>query len=230
MVDSPALVLRYSAPRLRRPKGRGAGQYAPRFLAELGDSREKFAEENRTLARRVQDDVVAELKAGTKRKSVSTGRLIAATASPENIFASAQVWGVGVPSFLDRSQAKYWRTIDEGSAAVWSHPFVGMTFYVNRRRAWGGSIAGMNSNGAVAGAPWSRSGAGRDDKFNPLSNAIAESVISKNGKRPRWLSTVTIKNEIEAQNYYHRGFERSGGIIQALRVYRSRLDRIVRAE
>lgn len=63
------------------------------------------------------------------RASASTGRLLRATLDDKNVVVTKEFVGVGVPDWLDRSQAKYWRTFEEGSAAVWSHAFVGTRLF-----------------------------------------------------------------------------------------------------
>lgn len=55
-----------------------------------------------------------------KRPTVSSGRLEKATLKRGNIAATAFYVGVGNPAHLARSQVKYWRTIEEGSAATWT--------------------------------------------------------------------------------------------------------------
>jgi len=80
---------------------------------------------NGRYVRELQADVVRQVQSRITRQGASTGRLAAVTASPKN--AEYDTWsiGVGVKSYLDSSIAKYWRTFEEGSAAVWRHPFIG---------------------------------------------------------------------------------------------------------
>lgn len=78
-----------------------------------------LAAENHRIAEVTQSYVTRFISNNLVRRGVSTGRLLRATADPKNVYASAFYIGVGNPSFLDRSMAKYWRTIEEGSAATW---------------------------------------------------------------------------------------------------------------
>lgn len=86
---------------------------------------------NRILAANLQAQVVQRMtnhiEAGGRinRSDASTGHLVNVTADPGNVRYTKDIVQVGIPSFLDKSAAKYWRTFEEGSAAVWSHPFVG---------------------------------------------------------------------------------------------------------
>lgn len=83
---------------------------------------------NETVALNLQAEVVQRMKnriSFGKRASASTGRLLYATAASGNRRFDTWSMGVGVPKFLDSTQAKYWRTFEEGSLAVWKRPFIG---------------------------------------------------------------------------------------------------------
>lgn len=71
----------------------------------------------------------------------STGELARNTLAPDNAQVDTWFLGVGNPRFLDRSSSKYWRTFEEGSLAVWSHPFVGT--HLSPRRGGGGAGKGV---------------------------------------------------------------------------------------
>ena len=84
---------------------------------------------NQELAREVQAAVVANIQARILRRAASTNRLVTVTAAPENATGTFDTIRVGNEDFLNRSIAKYWRTIEEGSADVWGRPFVGTQLY-----------------------------------------------------------------------------------------------------
>lgn len=91
-----------------------------RFLSaqrELYARNARFADTMRAdLGRRIENQLL--------RPGQSTGRLVRASAHHENVRFDAFSVGIGVTPWLDKS-AQYWRTIEEGSAAVWSRPFIG---------------------------------------------------------------------------------------------------------
>lgn len=73
----------------------------------------------------MQGEVLARIRNNTLRKAVSTGRLLRVTADPKNVVAVRTAEdqftvGLGNVDFLNSSIAKYWRTIEEGSAATWT--------------------------------------------------------------------------------------------------------------
>lgn len=107
---------------------RDRGRFTSRGLSEVYKAR-------RDAATRLQADVVkrinAEIRSGG-RASASTGRLRAATADRRNVAFDTGYEGalyVGIPDWLDRSEARYWRTFEQGSAATWRRPFVGTPLF-----------------------------------------------------------------------------------------------------
>jgi len=68
-----------------------------------------------------------------KRAAASSKRLERTSVSRENTVVTKEFVGIGRPDWLDRSNAKYWRTFEEGSAAVWRHPFVGTFLFPKGR-------------------------------------------------------------------------------------------------
>jgi len=179
-------------------------------------SRIGLIDRNRTLAKVAQESIVDALETSIVRPGVSTGRLARATGDARNITWSAEGFAVGSAAFLDRSAAKYWRTIDQGTAAVWSKPFVGRAYFVSRSRAFGSTIAGFNANGAYAGPDWSQAGASTGDKFNPMSFSKGRKFQRKGA---RWLGVVYIGKDIAPHDYYERGFERSGVLERGVIAY-----------
>lgn len=88
---------------------------------------------NRNIAIDIQAKVVQRMRnhiAFGRRASASTGRLVRATADPQNLTVSKEFIGVGNTTWLDRSSAKYWRTFEEGSE-FWG--FVGRPVYFKGR-------------------------------------------------------------------------------------------------
>lgn len=83
-------------------------------------SQDALRQSNEVLARDLQASVVSNIQSRIKRRRVSTNRLVRVTASPDNRFADPFGLGVGVEGFLNKSEAKYWRTIEEGSAVTWA--------------------------------------------------------------------------------------------------------------
>lgn len=171
---------------------RGGPVVFTQYQAEMARANKAWLEEMRTA-------VLANIQSRILRPSVSTGRLEQVTASPDNyIFDQTnQTFGFsfGVPRFLNESQAKYWRTQEEGSKVVWRHPFVGTKL----AGKWGETIVGFYENrwGTVpmAGAPFSRSGAGSGGKLRPVSTAWAQEHLK--GK-----TLATVHREIRPMNAY----------------------------
>lgn len=92
-----------------------------RFTSALAEQRRR----NGVEAELLKAQVVSLTASSIERQAASTGRLLKVTADPRNAQYDNWSMGVGIPSFLDRSIAKYWRTFEEGSLGLWKHPFVG---------------------------------------------------------------------------------------------------------
>lgn len=197
------------------------------FLFAIGDrTSETVAEQHEELARKVQIEVVKTLKAGYLRKRTSSGRLERVTASPDNLVANALQWGVGREKFLKKSDARYWRTIDEGSAHVWKKPFKGRFFYVSRNQAWGGEILHGQTRSFAVGE-FMKSAKGRTtEKMRPFKRGTAREIIEEAGKTPSWMGRLYITKEIAPEDYYNRGFARVGGGRAELRVLTNTFDKI----
>lgn len=69
---------------------------------------------NQRLVVELAESVAKAAKASQVRPGVSSGRLQSALLDRRNRFASKEGYGVGKPEFLDQSQAKYYRQIDQG--------------------------------------------------------------------------------------------------------------------
>lgn len=197
------------------------------FLFAIGDrTSEIVAEQHEQLARKVQDAVVKELKGGIKRKSTKSGRLEKVTADENNIVANALQWGVGVDEFLNKSTAKYWRTIDEGSLHVWSRPFKGRFYYVSRGKEWGGEITHGEFRSYAVGDFMASVKGRTTEKLRPFTRAKAREIIAEAGKTPKWLGKLYITKEISPEDYYNRGFAKVGGATAELRVLTNTFDKI----
>lgn len=98
----------------------------PKGIKALGESaalaaaKTQLQADNRDLARLLQFQVGNFMEGSYKRPTVSTGRLLRVTMDPKNRKSGLYDAAVGDPAFLNRSIAKYWRTIEEGSAATWT--------------------------------------------------------------------------------------------------------------
>lgn len=120
---------------------RGAGgRFIPRDTGAIVKAMDQLAQE-------AQANVVANIESSITRRSVSTGRLAKVTARQENRYADQFGFGVGVISFLDKSEAKYWRSFEEGSAKAWSETPGGRSSMVGLqlRGRFGGSIMGWKA-------------------------------------------------------------------------------------
>lgn len=177
-----------------------------------------------TLAKKVQELAAENLRTSLLRPSVSTGRLEEAILDPRDIIADRFQWGVGNIAWLAQSPAKYWRTQEQGSLAVWKHPFSGTIL----RGTWGGSISGFYSNrwGEVArgGAPIP---VGKGGKFIPLGLRGEQAVFRPNakghkeafGKLGNGLGSIVTK-EIAPKDYFKKAFEELGGVAGVQQAYR----------
>lgn len=190
-----------------------AGRFA--YTGGAG-SQSGFADRNRQLALAAQQSIIDELKGNLERPAVSSGRLVKVTGERENVSWDRTGFAVGNEGFLDGSLAKYWRTIDEGTAH-WKKPFVGSFWYVYRPAAFGGSLAGLR-----AGGPFTRAGASSGGKFNPISRikgrAIEEAAL-EGDRGAQAFGRVYIKRDIQPKHYYREGFRKSGVVEKGVRSY-----------
>lgn len=170
---------RASAGAPRQPKGSSSGG---QFMSGIGE----FLRRNQELADDVQAQVVANIRAtiaARGRAAASTNRLVKVTASPQNQKATIGRVQVGIPSFLERSEAKYWRTIEEGSAETWARPFVGTPLF----------FVGGKSFPSAHGA-------------RPGVRTFTEEAMEA-GRLPM----AVVKKEIEPMNAYGRASANVGG-------------------
>lgn len=150
-----------------------------RVRNELGQYTSAQAQQhakNRELAFATQVEVAGEIKRKLKRPTVSTGRLVNVTLDPKNAASAWNYVAVGNETFLDRSIAKYWRTIEEGSAQTWTK----RSFRSLRLQGiWGTNLDHWRVSGAgnawvALGRPAGRGKAGKEMyhpfRFGPGAN------------------------------------------------------------
>ena len=180
----------------------------------------QIAAQNRENATQIQALVVQNIAALIKRKKVSTDRLINATAADGNRAAARgqdykSGFAVGIPEHMDRSTARYWRTIEEGSEVTWKARG-GMTG-LELRGMFGDSIAGLTvtnwGSRALAGPKFTLPGGGTGGKIVPWSKKAVKKFNKKaskggGGKDPL---LMVVKHEIQPQHAYLRGYNQWGG-------------------
>ena len=161
------------------------------------------------MASELQAMVVEESQKSRERPNVSSGRMDAATLDERNRILDKGGFGVGVASFLDKSQAKYWRQIEEGFGG-----HVGRQVY----GIFGATLTGRLRPGrrfpswrnASAGPGWSFVGGSTGGSFMPkkaLPAAVRREHFS--GSREGARNTrMVINKAIEGQNAYGRAFAR----------------------
>ena len=125
---------------LRNKSGDLSGQRGGTFSQFQAD----FLRRNQILARELAELAVEKLRASYARPDASSGALERALLDPRNIVIGqgGTYWGVGNEKFLDRSAAKYWRTIERGTrhfvgkpmVGVWEHPGSGRVYPFSRHR------------------------------------------------------------------------------------------------
>lgn len=162
---------------------------------------------NLKLALELQAMMVEKLEATRvpERKGVASGRLAAALSARENRDVTNAGFGVGKVSWLDRSQAKYWRAIEVGTSQ-----FVGNVLPVG---LWGSTLSGAYGGTSrfgpypLAGPSFSWTGNRRDGRLRPMGRTYAYRHLAESGmsKREAYLLSKkkmpTIQNPILAHRY-----------------------------
>ncbi len=167
------------------------------------------------MAREINFLAAEMFEEGRKRPNVSTGRLVNALIDERNVFISEDSFFVGVPSFMDHSQAKYWRQIDQGTTVHLGQYLMGV---------WGDSLSGGRATGAtgeyyLAGPAYTmHKSSGSGGKFQPASaftGGTIERPRMKQGKHFRGQtatrsqarpSAAYISKPITAEHYYNRAY------------------------
>lgn len=67
------------------------------------------------VSKLLQDTTVDQISEGLRRENASTGKLKAVTASSRNREVTNESFAVGIPSYLNRSRAKYALAIEKGT-------------------------------------------------------------------------------------------------------------------
>ncbi len=168
----------------RGKSGRGnAGSFAG-FEQRITDLMKKEADQ---FLGEVSDTIRQRIGHGSRqwavqRRRESTGRLQQVTRNPNNRIADKSVWRAGIKSYLDNSDAKYARTIEFGSEAVWAKLFRGTPLLFRPEGFKGGRNFRSFKNG------------------RPKSNSF----------RVDGMSVVRVQNEIQPQYAYRDTFKNNG--------------------
>lgn len=163
---------------------------------------------NLGLAIQLQDLMVERLRDSLLRPKVSSKRLERAIADRRNRFANNSGFGVGRISWLDKSEAKYWRAIEVGTTQFVGNPIP--------RGLWGGTLTGAYGGASrygpypIAGAPFSVTGGARGGRLRPMGPTYAYRALVASGvarrqafQMSRARDEVLIKTPILAHNYMH---------------------------
>lgn len=180
--------------------GRDAGGRYSTFQNELNHINLKLAIElQQMMADRLEDSRVA------SRRGVASGRLEAALLDRRNREVTNNGFGVGKISWLDSSQAKYWRSIEVGTSQ-----FVGNLIPVG---LWGATLTGGYGGTSrygpypIAGGPFSSSGGGRrNGRVRPMGRTYAYRLLAESGMRKRdaFLMTRAKQSVIQRPILAHR--------------------------
>lgn len=206
------------------PGGKG-GQFIGAETAELYDF-------NYRLAVRLQREVAAALERNRvgSRRDVSSGRLAEAILDKNNRVVRNSGFGVGVPEFLDHSQAKYWRQIETGTSI-----HVGQRIPIG---VWGQSLTGGYRNapsGAypIAGGSITGYGANRSGRLRPMGPTYAYRALVGAGytKRAAYeLSRArgTIRKAIAGEHYFEEGWRTFDAPRQVKTLFREEIRDFIR--
>jgi hypothetical protein len=145
------------------------------------------------LAVAVQDDV-GQRYLDERIREGGTGRLARVTRNPRNRSITQTSMAVGIPSYLDASVAKYWRTIDQGSAVTMPSNWLGRRIYGSFKQ--GGSWSPPRS---------SMVGVGRGEFFpgkRTVDGSYSAGKLKRGGAMGYGSGRGTIQTHIEAKNAY----------------------------
>lgn len=174
--------------------------------------RQALRDANWQMALEMQGDVVDHMRGQIRRRNVSSGRLLTATADRRNIEATEFHYAVGREEYLNKSIAKYWRTIEEGSQVVWADVAGGRPSIVGMelRGLWGGSIGRVTADRVHGARPWSRHSPRRGDMFVPMSRTFnfrgKWTGTGGKGGGPNLAGVTTVKNEIDPHYDYRNAY------------------------
>jgi len=146
------------------------------------------------------------------RKKVSTDNLDWVLSHQNNRVVRPFAYGVGVPSWLNRSRAKYWRQIDQGYAGHVGRPMIG---------AWGEGAMRSSAGRQYPGTPYTRAGENERGSFVPYSvlsrsrtrvgrDLLGEPASAVGGR-------MVIRRPIVAQHYFRVAWQSSNMRQKAIR-------------
>ena len=182
------------------------------FQVAFARRNQQMAEQLAELAAETLDKQVRTgTRARGKRSSASTKRLYNVIRDPRNRFSDKISFGVGSPRFMDHSEAKYWRAIEQGTTHFVGQPIYGI---------WGDTLTGtMGGGGAfgqypIAGVPFSKFGAGDNGRLRPMGRKRAYALLrrsygmnSARAKATIGLGWGRIKYPIQEHRYFREAWE-----------------------
>jgi hypothetical protein len=182
-----------------------------RVEGRFTSAQKELAAANKRIATTTLEYVVRYQRSQFKRPNVSTGRLQAVTANYEkNTFASAFLVGVGKPSYLDQSQAKYWRTIEDGSAVTWKkRSFLTLDLL---------GVFGATYSGGRVGPRYTLPGKSTGGKFLPIPSGQFGNVS---------LRPFHPRHEIEPMGAYDYAYTQARFPEQGVQAARRYLDQVM---
>lgn len=164
---------------------------------------------NARQAEMLVERMVTNLQESLLRPGVSTKRLETALKDQENRVSDRFGFGAGKISFLDRSQAKYWRAIELGSTAHLGRTITGV---------WGESMSGRTARGGaygpypLAGPAYTPFGANSSGRLIPMTRKQAYGVLRKAGYARRGAGSANstrgvIHEPIRAHLYMRKAYQ-----------------------
>lgn len=179
------------------------------------------------MAADLQRLVTEEYQRERRRPKVSTGRLDEATLDERNRRIDKGGFGIGLPTYLNRSQAKYWRQIEYGTSVHRGRYLYGM---------FGATLTGSYSKrgNAQFGPAWSYVGRATGGGFTPKAE-LPEAFRSRHFSGPRKVNggyknqekggysrgtRLIIGKSIDAQRGYKKAYERFRASGRAFQLFR----------
>lgn len=153
------------------------------------------------VSKLLQDTTVDQVSEGLRRESISTGKLKAVTASSRNREVTNESFSVGIPSYLNRSRAKYALAVEKGTNK-----------HVGRR------ISGywMGKQGPVSFGPRTR-----NQSFNLTSMSVARKVLSRAGRQGPVIGVI------DRPIIAHRDYELAWRIVNPRRLILEEVNKVM---
>lgn len=213
-----------------RSRGISAAQAKGLMLGELKTI-------NTRLAGQLAELVAAKLDQSRvdSRRGVSSGRLEKVILDPRNRQISPYLFGVGRKPFMDKSAAKYWRSIEVGTTQFVGNPIKPGWLWGN---ALTGAYGGTSRFGAypLAGGTFSVSGMdrSRSGRIRPMGPSYAYRALVDQGynRRRAFLATrkdtadVIIKRPIAAHHMFRDAWREFDGVAQGRKALREAMYRM----